>query len=327
MRELDSMTLMMLEDNEFIVKTEFEHEERVIDKHKDGDLVYVLRTKKVIPGKPKKPHPKKEDYAKKQFLKTWLSDGYIDELTDDHCLIFNKFAECDRHLLVITKRQENQTNPLNVSDFKAALLVQKALNAFLFFNCGFESGGSMNHKHIQLMPYSILGGSDLTPLEQIAINYCRTSGTEDRMFTIPQFSYFKHVFLKLDRDFYNFDFESVLDMKAEVLVKHYHACHEFLGNAELRKYQAYNLVLTKNFLFVALRTTDSFHAEGKTIAIGGKAFVGVPIANNEVQRQLFKSKGLIRILNQICVPAVNTKEETLNVARPKLRRTFTLDKV
>ena len=123
MRELDSMTLMMLEDNEFIVKTEFEHEERVIEKQKDGDLVYVLRTKKVIPGKPKKPHPKKEDYHKKQFMKTWLSDGYIDELTDDHCLIFNKFAECDRHLLVITKRQENQTNPLNVSDFKAALLV------------------------------------------------------------------------------------------------------------------------------------------------------------------------------------------------------------
>ena len=81
-------------------------------------------------------------------MDTWLSDGYIDEITDDHCLIFNKFAECDRHLLVITKRQENQTDPLNVSDFKAALLVQKSLNAFLFFNCGFESGGSMNHKHI-----------------------------------------------------------------------------------------------------------------------------------------------------------------------------------
>ena len=104
LRELDQMSLLMLEDNEFIVKTEFEHEERVNEYHPKGNLVYVLRTKRVIPGKPKKPHPKKEDYASKKFLDVWREDGYIDELTEDHCLIFNKFAECDRHLLVITKR-------------------------------------------------------------------------------------------------------------------------------------------------------------------------------------------------------------------------------
>ena len=101
------------------------------------------------------------------------------------------------------------------------------------------------------------------------------------MFTLPQFSGFKHVFHRLDRDFYNFDFETVLDAKAHSILKYYHECHDFLGNTSISKHKAYNLVLCKNFLFVALRTTDSFQSGGKSIAIGGKAFVGVPIANNE----------------------------------------------
>ena len=82
-------------------------------------------------------------------------------------------------------------------------------------------------------------------------------------------------------------------------------------------------MLSKNFLFVALRTTDSFHSGGKAIAMGGKAFVGVPIANNEEQREMFKKKGLIHILEQVCVPTVNTKADT-SEKRPKLRKSFTI---
>lgn len=281
LRDLDELSINMLEDNEWVVKTEFAHAERVVENTENGSFEYILRTKKVIPGKPKKPHPKKADYPAKKFIETWKSDGFIDEITDEHCLIFNKFAECDRHLLVITKNQVNQTKPLNVSDFKAALFVQKSLKSFLFFNCGFESGGSMNHKHIQLMPYSIIDGPELIPLEQAALNYLKESGCKEKMFTLPVLSNIAHVFYKLDRNFYSFDFESVLDSKAEQIHKIYRKCHQFLDNEEISAYHAYNMVLCKNFLFVALRTTDSFQSEGKHIAMGGKAFVGVPIANDE----------------------------------------------
>ena len=41
------------------------------------------------------------------------------------------------------------------------------------------------------------------------------------------------------------------------------------------------MILCKNFMFMAFRTIDSFHSSGKEIAIEGKAFVGIPIANNE----------------------------------------------
>lgn len=107
LRDLDELSNNMLQGNEWVVKTEFAHAERVVEDTPNGTFEYVLRTKKVVPGKPKKPHPKKADYPAKRFIETWKSDGLIDEITDEHCLIFNKFAECDRHLLVITKNQEN----------------------------------------------------------------------------------------------------------------------------------------------------------------------------------------------------------------------------
>ena len=57
-----------------------------------------------MPGLPKKSHPKKEQYKKCKFVESWKYDGYVDQITENHCLIFNKFAECDKHVLVITKQ-------------------------------------------------------------------------------------------------------------------------------------------------------------------------------------------------------------------------------
>jgi ATP adenylyltransferase len=74
--------------------------------------------------------------------------AYIDEITDTHSLIFNKFSVCDRHVIVITKEFEKQTDPLNIDDFKASAIVMSSMNAFMFFNSGFNSGASVMHKHM-----------------------------------------------------------------------------------------------------------------------------------------------------------------------------------
>lgn len=120
----------------------------------------------------------------------------------------------------------------------------------------------MNHKHIQLMPYDIVGSSGLIPLEKAALDYLKESKCKDKMFTLPILSNIAHVFVKLDRAFYNFDFEVVLDAKAAVIHKMYRECHKFLDNEHISKHLAYNMVLCKNFMFVTLRTTDSFQSGG-----------------------------------------------------------------
>jgi len=90
---------------------------------------------------------------KNPFLPPFEEGQYISDILTNHRLIFNKFSVCDQHVLVITKDFENQLDLLNHKDFKAALLTCKALDAMMFFNCGINSGASIKHKHMQVIPY------------------------------------------------------------------------------------------------------------------------------------------------------------------------------
>lgn len=74
--------------------------------------------------------------------------AFIDELTATHSLIFNKFSVSDHHVIVITKDFEKQIDPLNFEDFKASAITMVSMNAFMFFNSGFNSGASILHKHM-----------------------------------------------------------------------------------------------------------------------------------------------------------------------------------
>jgi len=60
--------------------------------------------------------------------------------------------------------------PLNQSDWLGALVTCRALDAMMFFNCGFLSGASIPHKHIQLIPYRSLY-NELLSVEQAALAY------------------------------------------------------------------------------------------------------------------------------------------------------------
>lgn len=113
-------------------------------------------------------------------------------------MIYNKYCVCDEHVLVITKDFQSQLTPLNVEDFKNALLVCKALDAMLFFNCGFNSGASIKHKHMQVIPYKGFTGQVL-PIEVAAQSYYHTLGEKVDSFELPVMSKIKHRFLALNQ--------------------------------------------------------------------------------------------------------------------------------
>ena len=80
------------------------------------------------------------------FEPPFENGAYIDELTDTHRLIFNKFSVCERHVIVITKEFQKQIDPLDIDDFKASCIAMVSLNAFMFFNSGFNSGASRSDR-------------------------------------------------------------------------------------------------------------------------------------------------------------------------------------
>lgn len=102
LENLKESTNRTILDNDWIIATDFTE-----SKLNSKDINIIIRTKKAVAGKPSKPHPTKDKYKANHFLCTWKSEGYIDEITDDHCLIFNMFGECYKHLLLMTKHQED----------------------------------------------------------------------------------------------------------------------------------------------------------------------------------------------------------------------------
>ena len=126
------------------------------------------------------------------------------EVTDSHSLIFNKFSVCERHTIIITKEFERQIDPLDIEDFKATAMVMASTNSWMFFNSGFNSGASIMHKHMQVIPYDSMGKdgvSSFVPVEEAALKHLEVNNVSDRLFTLPQFSKFKHVFCRTDPDF------------------------------------------------------------------------------------------------------------------------------
>lgn len=111
---------------------------------------------------------------------------YISELTETHRLVFNKFSVCDNHVIVITKEFEKQTDPVTFDDFHASLMVMRSLNAFVFYNSGYNSGASIMHKHLQLIPYESLADGIL-PVEEAV-----KSEIKEGLFDIPFYQGMKY---------------------------------------------------------------------------------------------------------------------------------------
>ena len=118
-----------------------------------------------------KPEGQKDTFAsgeqakkKNPFLPPFEEGQVVCDILDRHRLLFNKFSVCDEHVLLVTQEFESQMSLLNKSDWLSALVTCRSLDAMLYFNCGFLSGASIPHKHMQLIPYASLFNS-LLPVE------------------------------------------------------------------------------------------------------------------------------------------------------------------
>lgn len=108
---------------------------------------------------------RKEQVKDDPFSPPFEPGMFISDLSPSHALVFNKFSVCDCHVIIITKEFEQQINPVGFEDFRASLTVMRALDGFVFYNSGYNSGASIMHKHLQLIPYSSMSGGQL-PIER-----------------------------------------------------------------------------------------------------------------------------------------------------------------
>lgn len=257
--------------------------------HKHQHICFGV--KMIGSGKSDKPKEKEGN----PFAEEKCRDKYIDELSNTHALIYNKYPMVPFHVLIITKEFESQMAPITAGDFHASLKVMSSMDYFVFFNGGPNAGASQKHKHLQaILSSSFPGGLPLNLL--VKESKLKGEIQNDIQYTRVEAFKFAHVLCKF-RDMTAGLSEENVRSRSKQLETVYLECLKRLGNSKLTL--AYNMVLTREWMFVVLRKGE---VALNLIRVNALGFAGSFAVRSEVEYEFVQSTDPIEILNSITFP-------------------------
>lgn len=211
---------------------------------------------------------------------------FVSDISKTHLCVLNKFNVVDHHLLIITREFEDQESVINQQDFLALSACFHQINGLGFYNSGKTAGASVQHKHLQIVPFPLSPFSQTIPLETVLENLDQ----QQSIFQIDQFS-FKHCFAKIkDQDFSKIEmadylYQIYLELLAKLDIK--------INNNQPD--QPYNLLVTRQWMLIVPRQEESYQG----ISINSLGFAGLLLVRNEEQLTLLKQETPINILRNI----------------------------
>lgn len=206
-------------------------------------------------------------------------DLFVGYFSDTHLGLLNKFKVVDQHLLIVTRRFEEQQSPLTREDFSAAVQVLQEKEGLVFYNSGPKAGASQPHRHLQWIPFPLVENSQNFPL---ANHFIKAKN-------LP----FKTAIASLTPEiFTNSGGEKICHQLYE----------ELLEKSGLQtssdKPQPYNLLMTREFLALIPRSRQS-HQDIEVNALG---FAGGLLVKNQQQLAMLKELGPWKLLQQVGLP-------------------------
>jgi ATP adenylyltransferase len=194
---------------------------------------------------------------------------WVAGLTDTHYGLLNKFPVVHHHLLLVTRRYQPQSEPLNAGDCHALAAVLSEFRGLGFFNAGEAAGASQGHKHLQVAPLP-LGGDDrdlpLAPLLREA-----ALGAEPRpVSALP----FRHAAVGL-----------TAAGDGDALLAAYAGLCEALELDPAR--DPYNLLVTSEWMLLVPRS----RGEVDGIPLNALAYAGALMVRNDAQRAELLERG------------------------------------
>ncbi len=205
----------------------------------------------------------------------------IDNISDYHVLILNKYPVQLGHMLLITKEWQPQNGWLNIDDWKALELVEKDTSGLWFFNSSPEAGASQPHRHIQLLRRH--SSESICPREQWFDDYL-----DDR---IDKNCLLARNAKVLRRDLYN----PSSDNLSNIYVK---LCSSMgLGDplVDDRPKKAYNLLITSDWVAIILRCRESING----FNINALGFAGYLLATDSSDMNYLDSYGPNYLLENV----------------------------
>jgi ATP adenylyltransferase len=214
---------------------------------------------------------------------------------DHHHLLFNKYCISRDHLLITTKNFESQFSRLYAKDFEAALHVLGHWedDLLFFYNCGPNSGASVLHKHMQILPCSESG----IPIDSILQKYASTSGV------------FSAVELPFLHACYRLGAETGESMASKLSALLQYCCQSLDLDVtsteppldterEPDSFLSYNLCFTKHWMFVIPRRIEQING----ISINSVGYAGMILAKSSEDYDQIQRMGPLELLKQLAYP-------------------------
>jgi sulfate adenylyltransferase (ADP) / ATP adenylyltransferase len=203
-------------------------------------------------------------------------DLFVADVSETHVAILNKFSVLPHHLLVVTRRFEEQESYLTEEDFQAMWIVVREIDPLIFYNAGTVAGASQRHKHLQAVPLPLDGAGVRLPMEFHLSSRCGND---------PSFPCHR-IELGDCRG------ESVEDAARTTRERYLAALAAIGRGADPR---AYNLLATRDWMVVVPRTRESW--EG--ISVNSLAFAGAFLVKDETELEHLRGVAPFRVLRAV----------------------------
>jgi sulfate adenylyltransferase (ADP) / ATP adenylyltransferase len=255
----------------------------------DGGVRFVVRQVSSLERKAAQKQ-KQSDVTDDPFL-SYEEDLFVADISPSHVALLNKFNVIEHHLLIVTRRFEEQEALLTVADLRVLWSFIAEFTFLAFYNGGRVAGASQRHKHLQIVPLPLANEGPAIPIEPLLAGV--SSGAT--ITTVPGLP-FAHAYTRLDPTL-------VQDARdaADVTLERYHALLNAVGLralrvvGELRQSAPYNLLITRNWMLLVPRSREYFHS----VSVNALGFAGSLFVRNEEEMQAISAAGPMRVLQQV----------------------------
>lgn len=211
-------------------------------------------------------------------------------VSDSHTAVLNKFNVVEHHLLVVTRRFEEQESLLTEADFRALWRCMGEYEALGFYNGGRVAGASQRHKHLQTIPLPLTAGGPSLPVEPLVDRVRETGPTR-----VPGLA-FRHRFLRLPEGLADHPGQAATWCRVRYL--------ELLAELGLPAagrdgvpWQAgpYNLLLTRRWMMVVPRSREHCGS----VSINAMGFAGSLFVRDRQELEQVRDTGPMEVLRAV----------------------------
>lgn len=218
---------------------------------------------------------------------------FVADVSDTHLCLLNKYNVLEEHLLIVTRRFEDQEALLTRQDFEALWMCMAEYEALGFYNGGREAGASQSHKHLQMVPLPLAPDGPAVPIEPLLPQI------GGRGIVIVPHLPFLNAFARLDPN-------AGTDPKRVAVATHalYRTMLDATGlrpvesSGVLRQGAPYNLLLTRRWMWLVPRTREHF----EDISINALGFAGSFFVHRPEQVERLRRAGPMRALSAVAMP-------------------------